>query len=205
METLYKDIRYAIRNSLKRPGFTAIAVITLALGIGASTAIFSVVYGVLLRSLPYYKPEQIVRVWEVNSKGRQMQFADPNFEDMRDQARSLQGMAEMRSDEAPVSDGDEPDRVRVAYVSKDFFSVMGVQPVMGRLFAPEEQHFGTTRTALVSYSYWQRHLHEATDLGAVKFTVSKNPTAIIGVLPPGFHFPNDSQIWTARETDVRLP
>jgi len=205
IERFTQDLRYGFRILWKSPIYALVSVLTLALGIGASTAIFSVIYGVLLRSLPYDKPERIVQVWEVNSMGRQMPFADPNFEDMRAQASSLQGMAEMHSDEVPVSVGDEPDRVRVASVSKDFFSVMGVQPVMGRLFAPEEQHFGAARTALVSYSYWQRHLHEARDLGAVRFTVSKNPTAIIGVLPPGFAFPDDSQVWTARETEVRLP
>ena len=124
---------------------------------------------------------------------------------MRGQVHWLQSMAEMRSDEAPVSVGDEPDRVRVAVVSKDFFSVMGVQPVMGRLFAPEEQQFGAPRTALVSYAYWQRHLQEARDLSSLTFTISKIPTAIIGVLPPGFAFPEGSEIWTARETEARLP
>lgn len=205
VECFAQDLRYGFRILWKSPVYALVSVLTLALGVGASTAIFSVVYGVLLRPLPYYKPEQIVQMWEVDSKGHRMQFADPNFEDIRTQARSLQGMAEMRSDEASVSVGDEPDRVRVAIVSKDFFSIMGVQPVMGRLFAPEEQRFGAAPTALVSYSYWQRHLHEARDLGAVKFTVSKKPTAIIGVLPPGFSFPDDSQVWMARESDVHLP
>jgi putative ABC transport system permease protein len=205
MQTLLRDLRYAFRQLGKAPSFTATAVLTLALGIGASTAIFSVVYGVLLRSLPYYKSDQIVRMWEVNAKGRQTRFADPNFEDMRSQARWFQSMAEMRSDEAPVSAGDEPDRIRVAVVSQDFFSVMGVQPIMGRPFSPEEQQFGAPRTALVSYAYWQRHLHEVRDLGSVKFTVSKNPVSIIGVLPPGFAFPEGSGVWTAREAEVRLP
>lgn len=205
VEYLTQDFRYGFRILRKSPVYAFVSVLTLALGIGASTAIFSVVYGVLLRSLPYYKPEQIVRMWEVNSKSHRIPFADPNFEDMRAQARSLQGMAEMRSDEASVSTGDEPDRVRVANVSKDFFSVMGVQPVLGRLFASEEQQFGAAPTALVSYSYWQRHLHETRNLEALKFTVSKKPAVVIGVLPPGFHFPDDSQVWMARETEVHLP
>ncbi|HEX7289164.1 MAG TPA: ABC transporter permease [Candidatus Angelobacter sp.] len=205
MQLLLQDLPYALRQFVKVPAFTLTAVLTLTLGIGASTAIFSVVYGVLLRSLPFYKPEQIVRVWEVDSKGQRMRFADPNFEDMRAQARLLQGMAEMVSEEVPVSVGLEPDRVRVALVSKDFFSVMGVQPVMGRLFTAEEQHVGAASTAVVSYSYWQRHLHQTRDLETVKLTVSKNPTTIIGVLPPGFHFPDESQLWIARETEVRLP
>src|SRR5579871_130221 len=205
VERWMQDVRYGFRILRKSPLYTFVAVLTLALGIGASTAIFSVVYGVLLQALPYYKSDQLVRMWEINSNGNKTLFADPNFEDIRSQSASLQGMAEMHSEEVTVSVGEEPDRARVANVSKDFFSVMGVQPVKGRLFAPEEQRFGAAATALVSYSYWKRHLHEAADLGSLKFTVSKNPTAVIGVLPPGFRFPDDSDIWMAREIFVRYP
>lgn len=200
-----QDLRYGIRILWKNPTYTFVSILTLALGIGASTAIFSVVYSVLLRSLPYYKPEQIVSVWEVDSNGHRMRFDDPDFEDMRMQNRSLQAMAQMHADETSIAVGDEPDRIRVARVSSEFFSVMGIQPVIGRLFAPEELEFRARATALVSYSYWQRHLHETTDLGAVKLAISKNPTTIIGVLPPGFRFPDDTQVWTARETEARLP
>jgi ABC-type antimicrobial peptide transport system permease subunit len=189
----------------KSPVYAFVSVITVALGIGASTAIFSVVYGVLLRPLPYQKPEQIVRLWEVSARNRQMQFADPNFEDIRAQSNSLQGMAEMRSAELPVALNDQPDSVRIAYVSADFFSVMGVQPVVGRLFAPEEQRFRAAPTALVSYSYWQRRLNETRNLETLKFTVANSPTAIVGVLPPGFRFPDNSQIWMPREIETRLP
>lgn len=205
LEPWTQDFRFGFRTLWKSPIYTVVSVLTLALGIGATTAIFSVVYGVLLRPLPYSKPEQIVRVWEVSSKGRQMQFADPNFEDMRAQAHSLQGMAQMRSAEAPVSIDGAPYSIRVAYVSEDFFSVMGVQPVLGRLFAPEERQIGAAQTALVSHSYWQRHLHETRDLQSLRFTVSKNPAVIVGVLPPGFNFPDGSQVWLPRELNSRLP
>jgi putative ABC transport system permease protein len=204
-EHLLQDFRYGLRILKKNPMYAFVSVLTLALGIGASTAIFSVVYGVLLRALPYNKPEQIVCVWELGSKGERMPFADPNFEDIRNQAHSLQGIAEMRSEEVPVSVDDEPDRIRVATVSSDFFSVMGVQPVKGRLFLPEEQHVGSAPVALVSYAYWQRHLHETPVFAQVKFTLSKKSVAIIGVLPPEFSFPDNSQVWLARETDASLP
>ena len=200
-----QDFRYAFRVLLKSPVYAFVSVITLALGIGASTAIFSVVYGVLLRPLPYHNPEQIVRVWEVDARNRSLQFADPNFEDIRAQTGSLQGMAQMRSAEIPVALQDQPDSLRVAYVSEDFFSVLGVQPVAGRLFAAEERRFRAAPTALISYSYWQRQLHGTQNLESVKFAVSNNPTVIAGVLPPGFRFPENSDIWMPREIEARLP
>ncbi|HEV8581987.1 MAG TPA: ABC transporter permease [Thermoanaerobaculia bacterium] len=205
VEQLSQDLHYGARILWKSPIYAFVSILTLALGIGASTSIFSVVYGVLLRPLPYPKPEQIVSLWEVSSEGNRMRFADPNFEDVRAQARSLQGVAQMAAYEATVLINGEPERVRVAAVSRDFFSVMGVHPVRGRLFAAEEQRIGAAPAALVSYSYWQGHLHAARDLGAVKLTVSTHPTAVIGVLPPGFKLPDDSQLWVSRETDARLP
>lgn len=205
MDGLLQDVRYGLRVLWKSRIYTFVAVLTLLLGIGASTAIFSVVYGVLLRPLPYQNPEQIVRVWEANPSGRRMHFADPNFEDMRAQVHSLQGMAQMRAGETTVVIGNAPDRVRVAQVSADFFSVMAVQPIHGRLFGPEEQRAGTTRTVLVSHSFWQRRLHETQDLSSVNVTVFDSPAVIIGVLPPGFRFPDDSDMWTPRELAVRLP
>jgi putative ABC transport system permease protein len=129
MTGLLQDIRYALRQLRKSPGFTTVAVLTLALGIGATTAIFSVVYGVLLRPLSYERPEQIVRLWETNAHGQRVSFTDPNFEDIRSQSRSLQGVAELRSGPEPVSGGSEPTQTMVAAVSRDFLSVMHVQPV----------------------------------------------------------------------------
>jgi putative ABC transport system permease protein len=205
MDGLMQDLRHGLRVLWKNRIYTFVSVLTLLLGIGASTAIFTVVNGVLLRPLPYPKPEQIVRVWEADTKGRRMQFADPNFEDVRAQLRSLQGMAAMRSGEATVSVNDAPDRVRVAHVSADFFSVIGVQPLLGRLFVSEEQRFGAAPAVLVSHSFWQRHLHETRDLASVKLTVSNSAAVIVGVLPQGFHFPEDSQVWMPRELDPRLP
>jgi putative ABC transport system permease protein len=202
---IWQDFRYGLRVLWKNRVYTIVSLITLGLGIGASTAIFSVVYGVLLRPLPYPKPEQIVRVWEADARGRKMQFADPNFDDLRAQVPSLQGMAELRSGEATVLVENTPDRVRVAQVSADFFSVLGVQPQLGRAFGSEEQHVGATPTALVSHSFWQRYLHQTQDLGSVKLTVSDDPVVIIGVLPAGFHFPEDTEVWMPRELAVHLP
>jgi predicted permease len=189
----------------RNPGFTAVAVLTLALGIGASTAIFSVVYGVLLRPLPYSKPDQIVELWEVNAQGGHMNFADPNFEDVRSQSHGFQGMAEYAAWLESVSGGSEPTRSMVASVSRDFFPLMRVGPVLGRGFAPEEQRFGAAPVALVSYAYWKQYLGGTADLSSTKLTIEHQLCSIIGVLPPGFRFPFDSDIWVPRELWGRLP
>ncbi len=205
MNRLLQDLRYALRQLRGSPGFTAVAVITLALGIGATTAIFSVIYSVLLRPLSYEKPNQIVRLWEVNAAGQQVNFTDPNFEDIRSQNHSLQGLAEFRSGLESVSGTPEAARTMVASVSRDFFSIMRVNPVLGRGFAPEDQRFGAAPVALVSYEYWRQHLAGAADLSAIKLTIQNQAVAVIGVLPRGFGFPDESEIWMPRELFERLP
>ena len=205
MTGLLQDVRYALRQLRKSPGFTLVAFFTLALGIGATTAIFSVVYEVLLRPLPYENPDQIVRLWEVTERGGRVRFTDPNFEDIRSQSRFLQGLAEYRAISESVSGGSEPTRTMVATVSRDFFPIMRVQPVLGRGFAPDEQHLGAAPTALVSYGYWQQYLGSVADLSAVKLNIENRAVSVIGVLPPAFRFPDDSNIWMPRELDQRLP
>ncbi len=205
MEMLLQDLRFSLRMLRKNPGFTLVAFFTLALGISATTAIFSVVYEVLLRPLPYENPDQIVRLWEVNAQGRRMNFTDPNFEDIRSQSRSLQALAEYGAWPESVSGGSEPTRTMVATVSRDFFPLMRVRPALGRSFAADEQHFGAAPTALVSYGYWQQYLGSTADLSAVKLTIENQAVSVIGVLPTGFRFPDDSTIWMPRELRQRLP
>jgi putative ABC transport system permease protein len=205
LDSLPQDLRFAARVLRKSPGFTAVAVLTLALGIGATTAIFSVVDGVLLRPLPYRNPDQLLRLWEQNAKGGQMNFADPNFEDLRSQSHSLQGMAEYAAGLQSVSGTSEPSRTMTASVSRDFFAVMGVQPVQGRGFAPEEQQFGAPALALVSYGYWKQSLGSTQDLSSLHLKVSAQPVSVIGVLPPGFAFPDNTEIWMPREILERFP
>ncbi|HSB75679.1 MAG TPA: ABC transporter permease, partial [Terriglobales bacterium] len=167
--------------------------------------IFSVVYGVLLRALPYEHPEQIVELHEVNAQGGQMHFADPNFEDVRAQARSLQGVAEYSAWTQSVAGGTEPTRTMVAAASQDFFSVLRVQPVMGRGFLPQDQRFGAAPVALVAYGYWQQFLGGTTDLAAKKLTIDNRSVSVIGVLPSRFNFPAQAEIWIPRELYERLP
>ena len=205
MRTLLQDLRYGARVLRRNPGFTLIAVFTLALGISATTAIFSVVYGVLLRPLPFNHPEQLVQVWEKEKNGVDSNLADPNFADLRSQSHSLQGLAEFHSGLESVSGGSEPKRLMVTAVSSDFFPLMRISPIRGRGFAPEDQRVGVAPVVLVSYSYWQQYLNSAVDLSTLKLRVENQSASVVGVLPSGFRFPEDADIWVPRELYPPLP
>src|SRR5437773_9887765 len=142
------DLRYALRQLHKSPGFTAIAVLTLALGIGATAAIFSVVYGVLLRPLPYADPSRIVSVCEIQPNGRHNRLADPNLDDFRDQSQSFQALAKYTAYPAAVSGGSEPTRSMVGHVTPQFLSVFRVQPIMGRDLTAADNNKGEAPVAL---------------------------------------------------------
>ena len=205
MQTLWQDIRYGLRMLAKNPGFTAVAVLTLALGVGATTSIFSVVYGVLLRPLPFSHPEQIVQLWEVNGAGGRMNFADPNFADLRDQNHSLQSVAQYSGGLDSVSGGSEPTPAMITTVSKDFFSVMAVQPIIGRNFALDEQRADAPAAALVSNAYWKQSLGSTQDLSRIHLKIAGQSASVVGVLPPGFRFPDNTDIWIPREISPMLP
>jgi len=199
METLIKDIRFGVRSLVKRPGFTALAIITLALGIGASTAIFSVVDGVLLRSLPYPDADQIVQLREVNARGVQIAFAEPNFRDLRARSHSFQGIAQYSGQLTTVLGGSEPVRAPSFVVSADFFNVLAVKPIVGRTFAADESKRGGTPVAVVSYGFWQRLLGGKTDLSEIKLRVMDQNLSVVGVMPAGFAFPQSAELWIPRE------
>lgn len=205
LERLMQDVRFGLRMLRKNPAFTAISVLTLALGIGASTSIFSVVYGVLLRPLPYYKADQLVQISEQRNDGNIMDVADPNFEDLRSQNNTLQGLAEFGYQIESVSGGSEPKRLTLGIVSRDFFSIMGVQPFRGRSFLAEEQRQNAAPTVLVSYSFWRDELGGREDFAKLRLKVGDYLAAVIGVLPPGFHFPGDADLWVPRELFDVLP
>jgi len=198
METLIKDLRYSIRSLSKRPGFTAIAVLTLALGIGASTAIFSVVDGVLLRSLPYPHAEQIVQLREINQRGGRMPFTEPNFLDVRARSHSFTGVAQYNGQLTTVTGGSEPVRASTYIVSADFFNVLGVTPLLGRTFSAEESKAGGAPVAVVSYGFWQRLLNGKSDLTGTSLHVFDHNVNVIGVMPPEFTFPRATEIWVPR-------
>jgi hypothetical protein len=149
-------LRLATRQLARNPAFSTVVVLTLALGIGASTSIFSVINGVLLASLPYPEPDRIVRVLEENEQGGRSRPSDPNFADLKEQSRSFAALAQFDSIVESVAGGSEPARVRVAFVSREFHDALGVQPMLGRTFVPDELHTGAAPAALISYGYWQR-------------------------------------------------
>jgi putative ABC transport system permease protein len=200
--TLFKDIRYGIRGLMKRPGFTAIAVVTLALGIGATTTIFSIVDALLLRALPYADADRLVLLREVGAKGNQMTVTGPNFEDVQARSQSFAALAiSAGSFPLVVTGGSEASRARISIVSRRFFDVMGVQPIAGRGFLPEEENYGGPVAAVVSYGYWQRMLGGRADFSKAKLNVDGVNCNIVGVMPPTFDYPADTEIWITNNTD----
>jgi hypothetical protein len=141
LEEFWQDLRYGARMLKKRPGFTIIAVLTLALGIGANTAIFSMIYGVILRPLPYHEPERLVRLWTNNANENNPKDGTsyPNLVDWRDQSKAFTQIANYMGDMVFLTDGDTPEQVRIDRVSANLFPLLGVQPLLGRFFLPEEE------------------------------------------------------------------
>jgi putative ABC transport system permease protein len=195
MNTIGRDLKYAVRRLPRRPGFTVTAIVSLALGIGACTAIFSIVDAVILRPLPYPEAEKIISVKEVDKQGRQITFAEPNFLDVRARNHTLAAAAEYNTQVTTVLGGSEPVRSSVAYVSGDFFKTLGVQPATGRSFLPEEAKVGGHPVAVVSNGYWQRLLSGRNDLVATPLRIGDTSYTVVGVMPQSFNFPKDAEIW----------
>jgi len=201
MSGLWQDLRYAARVLGKNPGATAVMVFTLALAIGATTAIFSVVHGVLLRPLPYAGAERIMAVSEVNSNGRLSRLADPNFDDFREQSRSFQVIAKYSAYTVSVSGASQPTRTKIAAVTPEFLSVFDARPILGRDFTESDNKKGAAPVALVSSGYWKQYLGSAQDLSQSHLKINNSVYSVIGVLPSGFRFPNDVDVWFAADTE----
>ncbi|HXN53517.1 MAG TPA: ABC transporter permease [Candidatus Acidoferrum sp.] len=205
LHSVISDCRYGLRQLRKSPGATAVMVFTLALAIGATTAIFSVVYGVLLRPLPYTDSGRIMAVFEVTSTGRWSRLADPNFDDFRDQSRGFQAIAKYTDNIASVSGASQPTRTTVAGVSPDFLKVFGVQPILGRDFSASDAKKGAGPTVLISYGYWRQHLGSPRDLSQSHLKIDSAVFSVIGVLPAGFRFPADVDLWLPADLDGENP
>jgi putative ABC transport system permease protein len=201
LRSVISDCRYGLRQLRKSPGATAVMVFTLALTIGATTAIFSVVYGVLLRPLPYPDSSRIMAIFEVNSKGGWSHLADPNFDDFRDQNRSFQAIAKYQYDVVSVSGASQPSRTAVAAVSPDFLKVFGIQPILGRDLSAGDAKKGAARVVLVSFGYWKEQFGSSQDLSQLHLKTGGAVYSVVGVLPAGFQFPQDVSLWLPTDLD----
>jgi putative ABC transport system permease protein len=188
--TLWQDLRYGLRVLWKHRGFTAVAIATLALGIGANTAIFSAVNSVLLRALPYSAPDRLVLAWEVTPKGRQTTVSPANFLDWRAQSSSFSELAATSGVDFNITDDGDVARVRGASVSTNFFRLLGVSPTLGQTFQSENGEAGDWRTVVLSHSLWQSRF--GGDAGVVGKTMTLNGNAykIVGVMPREFRWQN---------------
>jgi putative ABC transport system permease protein len=203
MEALLSDIKLGLRLIIKNPVFSLVIVIALALGIGANTAIFSVLNTVLLRPLPYEDPERLVMMWQrftgIGVPKDQNWTSPPEFNDVRRYQSSFSDIAAMQSTSFTILVGDRPERILGQFVSPSFFKLLRVEPFLGRTFSPEEEQQGKDTVVVVSHGLWQRRF--GSDRGLVERTVSLNgrPYQVIGIAPPGFKDPQqpDAEMWAA--------
>ena len=202
MQSVLQDLRYGARMLLNRPVFTIVTIVTLALGIGANTAIFSVVDAVLLRTLPYPEPERLVVVAERAPGGNRMGVAYPNYRDLREQAQSFSEMAGYRASLFNLTGVDKPLRLQARLVSWNFFSILGVQPQLGRTFVTDDDKTGAPRTTLLSHSMWDKTFgRDAAIIGKTIF-LDGNDYAVIGVLPAGFEFFSRDDLFIPLEVSI---
>jgi putative ABC transport system permease protein len=205
MRTFWLDLRYGARMLLNKPGYSLIAIITLALGIGANTAIFSVVNAVLLRPLPYAEPDRLVALWEIN-KDKPLSrdsIAYPNFFDWRAQNRSFERMASYYTSNHTLTGVTTPVNLRTAVVSPDLFAVLGVNPQLGRWFVAEEEKPGS-RVVIISHSLWQRQFGGDPNIIGRPLTLSGKQYTVVGLMPAGFQFPIEAypvEAWVSAAID----
>lgn len=205
MNTL-QDIRYGFRMLIKRPSFTIIVVLTMALGIGANTTIFSAVDAVLLNPLPYKDPDSLVAVWETNKQlspemWDRNEVALGNFRDWRSRNQVFDQLGSLFYADVNLTGVGEPERIKSCVVTTNFFQVLGIQPMLGRSFLPEEESPGSPRAVILSSGLWERLFGSDPNLANKSLTLNGNPVAVIGVMPPGF----DVQFPTNTRVDMWLP
>ncbi len=199
MPTVLLDLRHAVRVLVRNLSATVVAVFTLALAIGATTAIFTVVYGVLLRPLPYPAPDRLMAIWEVNHRGTYSRLADPNFDDFRDRNRTFSALSKYADGVTSVAGAGEPTRTRVAMVTRDFFHVLGIQPSLGRGLVAEDARVGAMPVAIVSHRYWIQSLGSAANLSDFHLRIEDRVYTVVGVMPAGFQFPAQVDVWLPAE------
>jgi putative ABC transport system permease protein len=195
MDTLLKDISYGIRSLLKHPGFTALVIVTLALGIGASTAIFSVVNSVLLRPLPYRQADRIVAIQELNAQGTRGQVTPANFLDWRAQNTVFEHLAAILTRPANLANQDQAERIDLAMTSANFFSVFSAEPLHGRFFIPSDEQAGHAPVVVLSHALWQRRFASDPQLVGKPITIDGASYTVVGIAPAGFQYPDKTEVW----------
>jgi predicted permease len=201
MQTVFQDLRYALRQMLKSPGFAAVALVTLSLGIGANTAIFSVVNGVLLRPLGFRDPGRLVRVWHVPPAQSfpgidRFSVSAANYVDWQKQNHVFEQMAIYNYRGFTLTSLAKPLQVDASAVSPEFFQVLGVQPLLGRTLLPEEDDPGRSNVVVLSYRFWQEKFGGNRDIVGRDITIDARNFLVAGVMPPSFRFPDYAQMWT---------
>lgn len=196
-ETVWQDLRYGVRGLRKNPAFSVAAVLTLALGIGANTAIFSVVNGVLLQSLPYGGGDRLVRIRQdaPSANIEDARFSPPDFGDYRMQNRSFEGLSEYHSMFFILLGGKEPERVQTGVVSANFFDVLGVKPILGRTFRQGEDAHGAEPVLVLSYAYWMRSFGGNPAVIGKSLEMNDHTHVVVGVLPPIPGYPEDNDVY----------
>jgi MacB-like periplasmic core domain len=201
MRDILRDLKYALRQLRRSLGFTGVVVVTLALGIGANSAIFSVVNGVLLNPLPFPQPDQLVALHENKPGFEGGSVSCPNFRDWQKENRTFSAMAVARPNAFSLTGAGEAEQINSQYVSSDFFSLLGVKPLLGRTFAPGEDQVGAAPLALVSEGFWKRKLGAEPDVLGKSLTLDGSPYTIVGVIPASFHL----TIPSFTESEVYVP
>ncbi len=195
MDTFFKDIGYGWRGVTKHPGFTAIVIVTLALGIGASTAIFSVVNSVMLRRLPYPNANRIVAIQEVNKQGRPGQVTGPNFLDWRAQNTVFEHLAAIKITNVNLNFSDRAERIDLAQTSANFFDVFGVGPQHGRLFVAGDEQAGHAPVVVLSDGLWRSRFGADPGLIGQQISLDSKSYTVVGIAPPGFNYPRKTEAW----------
>jgi hypothetical protein len=204
--SLTRDLGYAVRTLRRNPGYTAAALLTLMLGLGANAAVFSVVHGILLAPLPYANADQLVRVREVSLRGRPMDAAWQNFIDWRERARSFETLAAHGPGRpGTVLVDDAALRVGVTPVSAGFFGALGTAPIHGRVPVSEEHRLGAPPVVVVSEGFWRNQLGADPDPSSRLITVGTSSAQIVGVMPGGFDFPAGTDVWIPLELEEQSP
>jgi putative ABC transport system permease protein len=204
MEKLLQDLRFGLRVLLKSPGFAAVAVLTLALGIGANTAIFSIINAVLLRPLPFQEQDRLVQLWETESAPGNYPFTGPDYLDWQAQSKTLQATSAYTWPRAmSASTGTESQPVSAIATQSNFFSVLGVQPILGRSFAAEENHPGKKHVVILSYGFWQKFFAGRREILDRPLQLDSESYTIVGVLPSWFNFPNRADIFVPMDMSTK--